>query len=389
MPKQTLSLQRNEPVSGSTGEHEKPIRPASENERLILDLLRRHRGASRAELARLTGLTNQTLSRLIEELGSMGLVKLGEAQIKGRGQPSHPVLICPEGAYTIGLSIMTDALSLCLMDFDGKIIRSQSLHFPSNEVGRVLAMIHRFIDESLDAFTIDRTRLVGVGVAITGFFIGTGLQVNPPAPLDNWALTDVKEMLEAHLNLPVWLDNDGSVAAVGEAISGVGIDFSSFAYLFFSAGFGGGLILDRKLHRGTHGNAGEFNAILPPDYTAPNLNTLLEDLRADGMTFADIAEMLDVFDVRWAGVNAWLDKVIPSLNLVIGAISAVTDVETIVLGGRLPKSLGEILIERLSFHNTQRRGHYRPVPRLLTSGAREDAALIGAASLPLKALYYG
>lgn len=389
MPKQTKSLHSEKPVAGLALEQREKIRPASENERLILDLLRRHRGASRAELARLTGLTNQTLSRLIDELGAMGLVRLGETQIKGRGQPSHPVLICPEGAYTIGISIMTDALSLCVMDFDGKIIRSQSLHFSSNEVVRVLGTIQRFIDESLGAFAIDRARLVGAGVAITGFFIGNGLQVNPPAPLDNWALTDVKEMLEVHLKLPVWLDNDGSVAAVGEAISGVGVDFSSFAYLFFSAGFGGGLILDRRLYRGAHGNAGEFNAILPPNHTAPNLNTLLEHLRADGMTFTDIAEMLDVFDVHWEGVNTWLDKVVPSLNLIIGAISAVADVEAIVLGGRLPRSLGEVLVKRLSFHNTQRRGHVRPVPRLLTSGSREDAALTGAASLPLKALYYG
>ncbi len=365
------------------------LEAASPNERLILDLLRRERGASRADLSRITGLTNQSLSRIIDDLGGRGLVKLGPSLPKGRGPPSSPVIICPDGAYTIGVSLMTDAIAIGLMDFDGQIVCDRIAPLNAADVEAVLGEVRHFIDQVFSERGLNRDRLLGVGVGITGYFIGEGAKVNPPAQIDSWALIDVVEVFERGLNLPVWMDNDGNVAAVGESLSGVGVDLRSFAYLFFSAGFGGGLIFDRKLYRGIHGNAGEFASILTFDVMSPNLENLRLSVNRAGHRFDNLAAMLQDFDPDWPGVAEWIEPAVGALNTVISAISAIVDVEAIVLGGRLPGALAERLIPRLSYVNPERRKHHRPVPKILVSAVTQDAAMIGAASLPLKALFYG
>jgi predicted NBD/HSP70 family sugar kinase len=284
---------------------------------------------------------------------------------------------------------MTDALALGLMDFDGKILCDRTERMNMDDIDHVIKRVRHFIDTSIAKRKLDRSRLLGVGIAITGYFIGEGHKVNPPAQLDNWALINVVELFEKTLGLPVWLDNDGNVAAVGECLTGVGMDFPSFAYLFFSVGFGGGVVLNRTLYRGAHGNAGEFGSILPDDVMSPNLESLRERVNQKGKTFETLGAMLEEFNPEWPGVEEWTKPAVKSLNFVISAISAVTDLNAIVFGGRIPKTLAERLIPRLAYFNPSRRAHHRPVPKLMVSSVRHDAAMVGAAALPLKALFYG
>jgi predicted NBD/HSP70 family sugar kinase len=73
---------------------------------------------------------------------------------------------------------------------------------------------------------------------MTGFFIGNGSLMNPPAPLDYIALIDIDALLAQTNGYPVWLDNDGSVAAIGESLYGLGSRYGDFAYYYFGHGFG-------------------------------------------------------------------------------------------------------------------------------------------------------
>lgn len=359
------------------------------NERHILNLLRRIPGASRADLARATGLTNQSLVRIIDDLCARGLVRMAPSEIRGRGQPAQPVYIREDGAYTLGISLMTDALALCIMDFTGAIVEHAYLRLDTSDIVSVLQACNRFKDDAFTRHGLNPERLLGAGVGITGYFIGDGNRVNPPEQLSTWALKDASAIFEQGLKLPVWMDNDGNVAAVGESLNGVGLEYASFAYLFFSVGFGGGVVLDRRLYRGRHGNAGEYASVLLPEMMSPNLENLRISLDRHGVHFAKVGDMLEAFDPDAPGVEDWLGEAVRSLDLVISAISAITDVDAIVFGGRLPKILAERLLPRLSYFNPPRRDHRRPVPKLCMSSVVNDAAMIGAAALPLSAMFYG
>ena len=345
---------------------------------------------TRAGLTRATGLTAQSVSRLVEALVHRGLVVIGERRINGRGQPSPELALNPGAAYGLGVSIMTDAVSASLMDLSGRIVAFDERPLEKPTLECTFEQIFSLHDTLLNRHVDDRRRLVGLGVSITGFFVGEGLRVNPPDPLDELALIDVDEMIASRLNLPVWLDNDGSAAAIGETLAGAGRRLSTFAYIFFAMGVGGGVVIDGRLHRGVLGNAGEFAGILPPEYfqQRPTMELLRQTLVDHGTPLRDIKEMVHRFDPNWPGVDVYVERVRPHLNAMVSAISAVLDPEAIVLGGRIPNALARRFVEELTFYGMPRRQMHKPNPKVLVSEVQGDCAAIGASAMPLKAQFF-
>lgn len=363
-------------------------RTATVNERIVMALLSRHGAASRADLARLTGLAPHSITRLIDPLLERGLLSEGAPHSTGRGKPSAPLSLAPLAAFSIGLSVMTDAVSLVLLDLTGQVLDARSARLDDIELRAGLAQIGAMIDDAIRASGRERERLVGIGVGVTGYFIGEGTRLNPPRLLDPWALVPLDTIIADQLGMPTWVDNDGNVAAIGEALLGVGRGVRDFAYLYFSAGFGGGVVSGGNPLRGRNGNAGEFASIIPQGWPQPTLEALRLSMAAHGRHHGDIYAMLQDFDVASPGVRQWLDASEPSLNLVASAISATLDPDLIVLGGRLPPSLSRLLIPRIHLTNPARRGHHRPVPQIVTSAITGDATAIGAATLPLRAAFF-
>ncbi|MCC3261902.1 ROK family protein, partial [Paenibacillus polymyxa] len=120
----------------------------------------------------------------------------------------------------------------------------------SVDFARAAAQIASLVDATVIKAALDPARRIGIGVGVTGYFIGDGARLNPPPQLDPWALIPIDTMLAERLGGPVWVDNDGNVAAVGEAMLGAGRITSDFAYLYFAVGFGGGVIAGGAQLRG-------------------------------------------------------------------------------------------------------------------------------------------
>ena len=363
-------------------------RTATENERVVMALLHRTGAASRADLARATGLTAQSITRLVDPLIDRGLLAEGTPQIAGRGKPSAKLSLVADAAFAVGVSVMTDAVSLVLMDLTGAIRARADAPLLSVDFARAAVQIASLIDTTVTEAGLDPARRIGIGVGVTGYFIGDGARLNPPSQLDPWALIPIDTMLAERLGGPVWVDNDGNVAALGEAMLGAGRTTRDFAYLYFAAGFGGGVIAGGAQLRGSHGNAGEFASILPEGWPQPNLESLRLYLAARGAPYDDLHAMLSSFDPADPLIDGWLDACTPSLNLVASAISAALDPDLIMLGGRLPRVLADRIIARIRFTNPERRGHHRPAPRIAPSAIGPDAAAIGAAMLPLRTAFF-
>ncbi|HET9510968.1 MAG TPA: ROK family transcriptional regulator [Sphingomonas sp.] len=364
-------------------------RTATANERVVMDLLSRGDPASRADLARLTGLAPHSITRLVEPLIARGLVSEGAPVAAGRGKPSAKLSLIGRAAFSVGVSVMTDAVSIVLLDLAGGIAAQRSERLADTGIAAACGQIRRMIDAAVADAGWDRDALVGIGVGVTGYFIGDGARLNPPRLLDPWALVPLDTILADALGEKVWIDNDGNVAAIGEAMLGHGRTVRDFAYLYFSAGFGGGVISAGQSLRGRHGNAGEFASILPTDWPQPNLEALRLMFEDAGTSFPDLHAMLSALDPDHGAVDRWLDASLPSLNLVASAISATIDPTLIVLGGRLPTALADRIIDRIAFTNPERRGYRRPMAKIVTSTIVGDAAAIGAATLPLRAAFFG
>lgn len=362
----------------------------SDNERRILDLIRNEGPLSRADLARRTDLALQSVVRLVDGLVTREFLKPGERVLRGGpGQPSAPMALVPDGAYTFGVSIMTEGVSLLLMDLAGNIRAQREDLMDVDDRPAIIEHVRKQLVDMAQASQIRSERIFGAGVATSGYFVGPG-KVNAPDPLKNWSLMNLEDELSATLQMPVWVENDGSAAAVGESLYGVGRRHRSFAYIYMAVGVGGGVIADGRLVRGARGNAGEFTGILPAEARAnrPTMNLLLEILRSRGVPVETIEDMTKRFDPNWPGVETWLERTRPAFTAILSAIGAVTDPDVIVLGGRVPPALARLMSERAEFFQERRRDREREFPPVIPAEIEHDAAALGAAALPFKQHFF-
>lgn len=361
------------------------------NERRVLEIVQRRGTGTRAEVTHEIGLTAQSISRIVDSLVERNLVSLGEKVVSGRGQPSSRLLLNRQAAYGVGLSIMTDAISGVVMNLGGELVASDWMHLSSTTREDVLDTAKALFERLLADAGIDARRVAGVGTAVTGFFTGHGRQVNPPDPLGELAFIDLDAALVEAVQRPVWVENDGKAAAMGEILTGAGHRFSTFAYIFFAMGLGGAVVIDKQVFPGVFGNAGEYAGIWPPEEQdeRPTLELLRKQMARHGRDYADIHAMISQFDVDAPGVEAWIERALPRLNQMVSAISAVIDPEAIVLGGRIPKALAERMAARMTVFSVPRRGSTKPLPEIVVGTVTGDAAAIGAAAIPLKARFFG
>lgn len=364
----------------------------TESERTILGLVFKRRTMTQADISRATGLTQQSASRICASLFKRGFLNEGERVATGkRGYPSTTFQLEPTASYAFGISLQAECVFVSLVDFSGSIVEELHHRFTSMPIAPVLDWIHRAIHELCDRHQVLPSKVAGVGVGIAGSHIGdTELEgFNTPFQLEEWAGIHVSQRISEHIGFPVWTDNDGNVAALGECMIGVGRWANSFAYLNLGVGVGGGVILDGELWRGRYGNAGEFAGGLPPNiYPFPNLELLRRILVAEGIRLDSVNELVESFDPSWPGISDWIARVRDSLSIIASNATAILDVDVIVLGGRMPRSLAERVIQHIELYDQKRRSVPRPTAKLVPAEASGNAAALGAAVLPFRHTYF-
>ena len=364
----------------------------TDRERGFLALLRQEGPSSRAALIKSSGLSGPAVFRTTEDLAAKGFINIGPAIAAGRGQPSNEVRLNAFAAFSLGVSVTNDFAEVAMMDLTGRIIATQDITTPNMSLDLTLDAIEAFLQARVGMEYKDSV-FAGIGLAVAGFFIGEGEKLNPVVPLDDWALVELGPIFEARFNVPVYVENIASAAAVGESLVGIGHKFKSFGYVNFAFGFGGGIILDGKLWRGKSGNAGEIGAILNPiGAFFPSLESLRLEVNRHGGDINSIRQLLielegpsDRFE---EAVEVWIEKAATSIALLAYLINACVDVEALALGGRLPSILRERLARRASeaqelYNPPVRRERSRPSIAIVPAQVSDRAAVVGGAALPL------
>lgn len=362
----------------------------TESESRILRKVLRMNDATQPAIIKSTGLSQQTVSRLVSDLISRGALRPGQKVTNGkRGQPKITLEIVPDYACSLGVSLMTDALSAVLMDFSGQVRASCHIPLPAMTRTAVFDALSEAVDTFYSDTQLDRDRLVGVGVGISGYNLDGKTRFNPPRQLDEWAMVELDHLFEDALGVPAWAENDGNASALGESLLGAGRTLDNFVYLFIAAGIGGGVILNHQLWRGVHGNGGEIGLILPRDvFQMPTLTTLYQTLARSGVAIDGMSDMIDRFDPDWPGVDEWIERSRDPLSQIASSIAAILDPDAIVIGGRIPHSLAERIIPAIELYDDARRTEPRALPRIMVTETRYDACAIGAAMLPLEEEFF-
>lgn len=361
------------------------------SQRRLLGEVFRNPGIKQSELHDRLGFNQSTVSRLVGALCAEGILARDRTfPSSSRGQPSPKLSINANFAHAAGLSLAGDSWSICIADSVGTIRAERPFQaYPSN-ARDVVSLIRRAVDDLLLEADLEPERMIGLGVSITGFRVPGTATFNTPHDLDDFALIDIKQMMSDVTGIPCRAENDGKAAALAEVMMGHGHRFRDFSYIYFGKGVGGGVIIDGQLHRGRHGNAGEFGSAQPllGMRQPASLERLREICVAAGDDYGSVAELVKNLDSDCVAVSTWLDNCRDSLQQTITAAAAILDTEAIVLGGMMPAALAKHIIERIDFLEEGRRNTLPSRPVLLPGSIDADPAMLGAALLPLSARFF-
>lgn len=363
------------------------------NERLILSLVRLHGRLPKAEMARLTGLSAQTVSVIVRQLEGDGLLKRKTPQRGKVGQPLVPFELDPEGAFSIGLKVGRRSGDLMLLDLAGNV--RHTIHrpytFPSPD--ELLAFVKSGVEELISALSEEqRGRISGMGIAAPFELWNWAEEVGaPPDVLMAWKSFDLQGKIGRLFSWPIYFCNDASAACAAELLFGRGRDLQDFAYFYLGYFIGGGVVLNGSLFLGRHGNAGAFASLPVPSANgsaeqlvhSTSLAALERDIQREGgdpeLLWRDLGE--------WQGADPalerWIARAAREVATAAAGVMAVLDCSAIVIDGAVPLNVRARFVAAVQHASVRvdRQG-LADFP-IIEGTIGADARALGAASLPL------
>ena len=367
------------------------------NERLVLSLVRQYGALAKSDIARMTGLSAQTISVIMRALERDGLLQRGEP-IRGRiGQPSVPMSLLADGAFFLGLKIGRRSVDLVLVDFLGQVRSTHRRVYRYPTPSAVVA----FVTEALPGLIAvippaQRERISGMGVAMP-FQLWSWVQAlgAPQAEMDAWREHDIQAELTAICGLPVYIQNDATAACGAELVFGTGERPKDFLYFYFGTFIGGGLVLNGQLFLGRTGNAAGVGPIPVPGpdgrmrrlFDSASLSVLAGMMEAAGEPSDHIWQRCDHWQVSPAVLSTWLDLTAEALASAILSAAALLELEAVLIDGWMPTSVRAEVARRTdaALRRLDLSGISPLQVRQGTVGAQ--ARSLGAAAIPLSQRY--
>ncbi|WP_227751547.1 ROK family transcriptional regulator [Tabrizicola oligotrophica] len=367
------------------------------NERLVLSLVRQQGALAKSDIARITGLSAQTVSVIMRALEQDGLLLRGEP-VRGRiGQPSVPMHLNPEGALFLGLKIGRRSTDLVLVDFLGQVrdTRRRTYRYPT-PAGIVAFVADALPDLMASLAPALRARVSGMGVAMP-FQLWSWVQAlgAPQSEMDAWRDHDIQADLAALTDIPVYVQNDATSACGAELVFGTGEKPRDFLYFYFGTFIGGGLVLNGQLFLGRTGNAAGVGPIPVPGpdgrmrrlFDAASLAVLADRMQAAGESADHLWEQPVYWQVSAPVLDAWLDEACEGLASAILSAATLLELEAVLIDGWMPAAIRAEITSRTAaaLARLDLSGITPPAVREGTVGAQ--ARSLGAAAIPLSQRY--
>ncbi len=366
----------------------------------VIEALYRRPGSSRTEVAEYTALSRPTVSMLIEELEAAGIVRQHEpddSRPRGTGRPPVLISLVPRAAFAVGLDVGHEHVRAAVCDLSGEILAddwsaAEVDHAPTESLDLARELVHGVMGEA--GVTADH--VIGVGMALaapvdreTGIVFAEGI-------LPNWGGVQPAAEMQARLGLPVQLENDANLGALGEHVFGAGHGVDDMVYVRLSAGIGVGLILGGAPYRGRTGIAGELGHVrVDPGgaicrcgnrgcletVAAPRvIAQLLERSRHEPVSVPQLLELVRAGD---RGARRAVADAGATIGEAVAAVVNVLNPELLVFGGDLAGA-GDTLLDAV--RTAIERSAVAPAARAVrvTAGTLgERAEVLGAAALLL------
>jgi len=363
------------------------------NRQIVLNYVREREPISRAEIARETDLQRSTISAIVEDLKTEGLVEeVGEGESTGGRRPTM-LKLRAVGPIAIGVSITPTCTTIATSDLAGRVIdQEEFLTDADKTINQVIEVVRGFT-------TRYKGSIEGVGVSLPGLVdpsTGNALYI----PYFLWRDLPISEMISNAVGLPVVIDNDANAVALAELWFGRPEvnDARDFILVLVAEGVGTGIIFDGQVYRGQRGAAGEFGHMVigrgAPVPCSCGSDDCWEAFSSERAAIARYLKLsgasadttfIEVVDRALSGETHAKQALVETArhlgvgisNLIIGFSP-----EAVVVGGEIARAwdlIESALTETIA--NSVRRG--LPSARILPSTLGEKPTMRGALSLVL------
>lgn len=363
------------------------------NERLVLSLVRRNGSLAKTDIARLTGLSAQTVSVIMRELEDAGLLLRNEP-VRGRiGQPSIPMSLAPEGAFFLGLKIGRRSAELVLIDFLGSLKAMLQLSYRYPAPRETVDFVTDGIKRIRAGLTVEQDRrIAGLGIAMPFELWNWADAAGAPREvMENWRNRDIKADIQAQVNFPVYLQNDATSACGAELVFGKGGNPRDFIYFYIGAFAGGGIVLNGALYGGPTGNAGAVGSMPVPGpdgrprqlIDIASIAMLEKALNEKGRDAAFLWTSPRDWGDLGSELDEWIASAAAGLAYAIVSASAVIDFQAAVIDGWMPVSVRSRLVAAVADALTKIDAEGLALPPVREGTVGIHARAMGGASLPL------
>ncbi|MGA4858491.1 ROK family transcriptional regulator [Streptomyces koyangensis] len=215
---------------------------------------------TQAEIARTTGLSAATVSNIVRELKESGTVEVTPTSAGGRRARS--VSLSGDAGIVIGVDFGHTHLRVAVGNLAHQILAEEAEPLDvdaSAEQGFDRAEL--LVGRLLDATGVDRAKVAGIGLGVPGPIDVASGMLGSTSILPGWSGTQPALALGERIGVPVAVDNDANLGALGELVWGSGRGVRDLAYIKVAGGVGAGLVIDGQIYRGPGGTAGEIGHI--------------------------------------------------------------------------------------------------------------------------------
>ena len=332
------------------------------NRSRVIDALRRRGSASRSDLARLTGLSRTTVTTLVADLHTRGLIveestAPARSQTGSRGRRPAFLRLAPSAGAALGIDFGHRLIRVAVADLGSTVLAEQTIELDVDAAAcAAMEAASELTGVVLAAAQVERNQIIGAGVGIPGPIDHATGAVASMTILPGWSGVTAGRELERLLKIPVRVDNDANLGALGEVTYGAGQGLSDVVYVRLTSGIGSGLILGGRLHHGANGFAGELGHVqVQPDGVVCRCGNrgCLETVAADGSLLAllrpahgddlTVRGMLELVASGDLGARRVFNDAGRALGRVLADLCNHLNPAAIIVGGELSAAVGPLL----------------------------------------------
>ncbi|MEA3335102.1 MAG: ROK family transcriptional regulator [Chloroflexota bacterium] len=376
------------------------------NESAVLKLLREEGPFARAEIARQLHLSPPTITRIVADLIEGRLVLEREASDSTGGRPPTLIEFNAQAGSVVGVYIgqqMTGALA----NLSGRVLARRSKDSLTGDAGvqQLLTLVADLLEEA------NRR-----GVPVRGVAVGAPSIVLFPqgvvvwSPTLGWQNLALKDILTERLGVPVFIENEVNLIALGESWRGAGRGLENLACISLGGGIGAGLILNGRLYRGAGSAAGEIGYMIPSQRLLSQeydtfgclegiagslgiINRAQERIRAGEMSLLHdegnngaephsltVSQVLEAAREQDSLACAVVSETVDYLSVAIANLACLIAPERIIISGELAE-YGDLFIEPI---RQRLQGLIPHTPDIVVSELKLDAVILGAVAVALR-----